>query len=239
MAYARAQASIELISILSVSLLVLGIILATSQSAFEDMQISLSAKMSENSLRMLARNAKNAYESGAGSMQKTNLHIPSTVVPEQSYLADNLINLRLEHKYGIKDIPQPFDVPVRGNISFEPGDYEVYAVSHNGYVYLTYDPSITTDAVIVYLNAEKGKTSSKTIKVRNPGYSESVIKVSIDNPSNVNIDPSWTSAVIEGGEYKELDVSVYSDSSADIKAFMHLMSNSGENETIILNIRVS
>lgn len=235
----KGQASIELISILSVSLLVLAIIMATSRTAFEDMQLSLSAKMSENSLRMLAHNANHVYSNGAGSVLKTNVHIPNTVVPEQSYLSDNLINLRLEHKYGVKDIPQPFDVPVHGNLTFEPGDYEIYAVSHNGYVFLTYNPSLATDTVVMYADTQKGEALTKTVHVRNPGYENAKISVEVDNPSAVQISPQWTSAIVEPGDSKPLDIKVYSDSKAETQARIILSSDSGEYEIILLNVKVS
>ena len=114
----KGQSSIELLSILSVALLVLGIIMATSRSAYEDMQISLDSDMVESSLLALAHNTELAYNSGPGTVLKTSMHIPSTVERDGCYIANGIINVQLLHKYGVKDIPQTLSVPVKTDFSF-------------------------------------------------------------------------------------------------------------------------
>lgn len=219
----RGQASIELISVLSVALLVLGIIIAASRASFEDMQSSLDTQMAEHSLRELAMISEKVYNSGPGSMQKTVLHIPTSVVSEESSLSDNLINIRISHKYGIKDIPQPLPVPARSDLTFLPGDYEVYIVAHSGYVFITENPSILLSETLLYI--PQGK--EYTIKVKNPGAKDTVI-TALPDPG---ITLSWTSKPLNAGGEAELTLSAIS--SGTVK----LTSSSGEYETITMKVQ--
>ena len=140
----RGQASVELLSILAIGLVVLGIILASSKSAFEDSITSYNSKILENDLSYLSTASSDIfYNSQPGSYTRSKLHIPNTVIPENSSFSakDNLVVFTLEQKYGIKEIPQPFEVPVEWKIPFQPGDYEVYIVNRRGHVEITQDPS--------------------------------------------------------------------------------------------------
>ncbi|MEM3364187.1 MAG: hypothetical protein QXS93_01620 [Candidatus Micrarchaeia archaeon] len=223
MAYShKGQASIELISILAVALLVLGVLVAASRSSFEDMQATLDSKLTERSLRELAQLARQAYEGGPGSVQKSVIHIPTTVVPEESYISNNIINIRTEQKYGARDIPQLFDVPVSGNLSFVPGDYEVYVVSHSGYVFITDSPSLAVSRVLVYTNP--GEEVSITVK--NPGQKETTITAS---PST-GITLSWQSQKIAAGSEAQLTITATSSGKVILR------SPSGERETITVEV---
>ncbi len=220
--YKKGQASIELISILAVALLVLGILIATSRSAFEDMQTSLDSQLAERSLSELSSLAKLAYESGPGSLQRTTLHVPNTIVQNESYISSTLINMQVEHKYGVKDIPQPFEVPLRGDLTFEPGDYDVYAASHTGYVFITENPSLLTTETLIYLqpNAER------TITIKNPGQKETIITALPD--SGITLD--WSSQKIDAGKDAQLKITAASSGT------VRLTSTSGESETITVKV---
>ncbi|MCX8199860.1 MAG: hypothetical protein N3G76_00105 [Candidatus Micrarchaeota archaeon] len=219
----QGQASIELISILAVALLVLGILMATSRSAFEDMQASLDSQLTERSLRELAGLAKLAYDGGPGSTQKSVLHVPSTVVQNESYISGRIINIRLEQKYGVKDVPQVFQFPISGDLSFAPGDYEVYAVSHTGYVFITENPSLAVSRTLIY--ARPGEEVS--VKVRNPGSKSTVITT---KPTG-GIGLSWQSQEIAAGAEAELKIIPLSSGK------VQLTSSSGERETISVEVR--
>lgn len=220
----RGQAAIELITILSVALLVLGILIATSRSAFEDMQASLDSQLAGRSLAQLASVAKHAYESGPGSMQKTTLHVPGTIVENESYISGRLINMRLEQKYGVKDVPQLFDMPIRGDLAFFPGDYDVYAVSHSGYVYITENPSLLSSETIIYIQPG----AARTITIRNPGQEDTTITATASGSS---ITLSWSSQKIGAGKEAQLDISATSSGTVE------LMSTSGESETIAVKVQ--
>ncbi len=140
----RGQASVELLSILAIGLVVLGVILASSKNAFEDSITSYNSKILENDLLYISTTSTNLYHnSQPGSYTRSKLHIPNTVIPENSSFSeeDNLILYTLEQKYGVKELPQPFEVPIKWKVPFQPGDYEVYLINRGGYVEVTLDPS--------------------------------------------------------------------------------------------------
>ncbi|MGB9635488.1 MAG: hypothetical protein ACP5H8_00140 [Candidatus Micrarchaeia archaeon] len=239
MRFYRGQSSIELISILSVALLVLGVLLVTSRSAFEDMQNALASKMTENSLTQLSMNAKMAYSGGPGSILRTTLHIPDTVISNESYAYDGIVNIRLEHKYGVKDIPQKFDIPITSNLNFRPGDYDVYSISHNGYVFLTENPSLSVDRVIIYFDQKVGDASEKEVAVMNPGFSESHIKVEMDDKlRQAGLAVDWTLRSIGPGKSTPLKLSFSSNQPILTSGNITLKSDSGEYEKITVRINV-
>ncbi|GEM_PF-5654900 len=235
----NAQASIELITILAVSLLVLGIIMAVSRSTFEDMQTSLDAQLAEKSMRTLAGDAELAYRNGPGTIIKSTLHIPATIVADGSYFDDGILNLHMEHKYGARDLPQPFTVPVEGRIPFVPGDYEIYCVSHAGYVYITESPSLFPTTHILYMNEGAGEQRQIQVLIKNPGPEKSMVSASLDpEPTDFDLKLSWASATIEPGAEKALLITSYSEKPLDYEGHIKLVSTTGEHDRVLVRVKV-
>ncbi len=199
----RGQASVELLTILAIGLVVLAVIIATSKSAFEDAMTSYSSGVLSNDLSYISKLATDLYYRGQpGSYSVFLLHVPNTVLPENSSFEDNLVVYVLEQKYGLKEVPQPFEVPVEWMVPFTPGDHEVYIISEVGRIRIVESPS--------FIIQNYGPNS---IMVYNPTYDTRVVslysngsfvsKYVLDPRSTVSINVSGDRLVSDDG-YSEL-----------------------------------
>jgi len=214
---------------------VLGAILAAAKSAHEDMQISLESKMLESGLSSLGKNAELAYRSGPGTILSSRLSIPYTAVEDGSYIGDGIINVRLEHKYGVRDVPYKLSVPVEGDLSFLPGDYEVFAVSHRNYVFITSTPTLVASDNIIYLKGRPGEEKRASVGIRNPGDTGTTYRAVLDPlPDDAGVTLEWHSKNVNGGGSTELGIRA--EPGTSYSGDILVTSSTGEYERIRLEI---
>jgi len=124
-----AQASVELLMILSVIVVVFGITYAIAQREYQSSQVNLDTAKARNALRTMRDTGTYVYSQGEGASSRILVSVPGRI--ESSEVSGNYLRYRMDLSGSIQDIVEAGDFCMGGSIPSTPGSRWV-TVESNG-----------------------------------------------------------------------------------------------------------
>ncbi len=131
----KGQTTIELLLVLSVSIVALTIIYSLYSEQVFSASMGRDVFTAKSAVQKIVNGANTAYFSGAGSEIKVEIEIPSTALLDDSGIVGRTIYLKLSNDSEIIGIS---DVNIEGSFKSLPGKYVVYLFYDGNVVQLTY-----------------------------------------------------------------------------------------------------
>ena len=172
----KAQASVELLIILAVSMIAIGLILALSNNEIANINLIKANSDAQNTVNKIAGTAENVYVSGVGTSKQIFVSIPSGADETKTSVGNQTIRLNVNGT----DLIAETKVEVTGSIPTTEGGHWIWITAYQGYV-LIGDVQVETDKGSVYSTIAQDSTAIEQL---------SVINNTSDN-ATINISVSW------------------------------------------------
>ena len=209
----RAQATIELLMILAVSVVALGIIYLLYMDQVTSGALLRDASSARNTVQEIANSANSLYFSGVGSQAKILVDVPGRVSVMDSNISGKAILLKMKNG---SDIVALTDVNVVGKWKPDSGRYYMYLYFDGNVVrisYLAFELSKESIAV----SGTQGSIKSDYFTIRN--NSDSNIEFWITNnfshaPAvSLNLSAGYNHFILTSKEIKRIDMNFVLDAS--------------------------
>jgi hypothetical protein len=156
----NAQASIEFLIILAISLVVITAIALTAQQQITVVQQQQGVADTQNALLDISSAAKEVYAEGAGSMEQVYVQLPSDYSPNSSYISNDLIVMSA----GGSNYADMEDFNMHGSLPTTPGGSWVWVVSEGSQVRIgSALMQISPDTLFLSMNANDQANASFTL----------------------------------------------------------------------------
>lgn len=207
MQVARAQASVELISILGISLIVILVFSVLSSDFLSDIGVNRNYADAKDTVQKLASAADSVYAQGEGASMTVLVKIPANadLAVNISYIgkpnsssagvASNQISLRLENT----DVLAVTKETVTGSFPRVPGTYYMRVVSKGSYVAIG-THYLDADKSSIYQSMAPSEARSETVNFKAVGNESVTVIITKDwGYTNVALDLSTSSFSLAAG----------------------------------------
>jgi len=206
----KAQASVELLVILAVSMVLIGLVLFTSNNEMTGINSNKANSDAKNTVEKIAKTSEAVFDSGPGTKKQIYISIPSGVDPTKTSITDNTVRINVNGT----DIIAESKVELTGSIPTEKGNYWVWITSHQGYVSIG-GIAVETDKGSIYSTIAQETTAIENIKVINNTAENADVGVSYTwVNTEVSMQLSSNSFVVPAGSVSGIDLNFTSGSSA-------------------------
>jgi len=204
----RAQSSVELIIILSITLVVFLYIVQYSSGAASYADSSLKMLKAKTSVRDLALEADRLYSQGHGARSRVTIYLPGNV--NSTTLSEHAIVVRLDVGAGFTDVVGTSKAPLCGHISPESGSSVVDLRYIGGCVHIG---SVLTDIspAALYFDLGFNESNSSVFSVFNLADYGTFINISFSKgsiPPTVSVSINATDANLTAGGSANFTVNV-------------------------------
>ena len=239
----RAQASVELMVILAVSMLALLVVYSLTTTQTLQIQAQQRVQAAQTAADSIALAANDVFFQGTGAKKRIFIILPDDVNASASLISGKEVNYRI----GRTDVFSVADANIVGNIPATPGGHYLTLVAHEDYVSIG-DTSITASKNSVYLAMSQDSNASTTLTLTNNASTENALVALLktwNNPA-VTFSLSTTSFTLTPGASQTVDFNFASSSSAtgnyagSVKINVDFnVSTADENITLPVNVDVT
>jgi hypothetical protein len=228
--FSRGQTTIELLVLLSVSLIALSLVYSLYFSQTSLIQNSQDATTAKSTVQKLVDAANTTYLSGKGSEIQVLAEIPQSVDLENSEIVGQSIIFKLKNG---TDVIGTADVNLVGTLKSSPGKYLFYLRYDGDVVRLEYR-DFEFNKQSIFASVIQGGDLTQSFTIRN--NSESSMNFFIDNNFShslvtLNIDPADIHFSLNRGEIHTIDFNFETDGSA-YGNYAGLISVTGEHNDV-------
>lgn len=206
----KAQASVELLIILAVSIVAIGLILALSNNEIINVNSIKANSDAQNTVNKIAGAAEDVYVSGTGTSKQIFISIPSGVDETKTSVGNKTIRLNVNGT----DLIAETKVEVTGSIPTETGGHWIWITSYSGYV-LIGDVRVETDKGSIYSTIAQDSTAIEHISIINNTSDNATVNVNVNwsNPE-VTLSLSENSFVVPSASSYGINLTFTSSASA-------------------------
>lgn len=179
----RGQASVELLIILSVSLVALAAIVSFAYQEMDNAKTAENISKTQLALNSVADASEQVWSEGVGSQRLVQIDLPEGIAGERVFIDDHLLNIGVHTPNGVTDVNAYSKALLQGTLPNESGVRFVYVQAAEGFVFIGSRQLSITPATIV-LQAPAGGSDSKQLLFRN----------TLDEEAEVQLTLDWTSA---------------------------------------------
>ncbi|MFH1695075.1 MAG: hypothetical protein ABH850_01430 [Candidatus Micrarchaeota archaeon] len=206
----KGQASVELLVILAVSMVLIGLVLFTSNNEMTGINSNKANSDAKNTVEKIAKTAEDVFDSGPGTKKQIYISIPSGVDETKTSIANNTVRININGT----DIIAESKVELTGSIPTEKGSYWIWITSHQGYVSIG-DIAVETDKESVYSTIAQETNAIENIKVINNTTQDADVDASYTwGNAEVSMQLSDNSFVVLADSNSGIDLNFISSSSA-------------------------
>ncbi|HLC47889.1 MAG TPA: hypothetical protein VJI13_02345 [Candidatus Norongarragalinales archaeon] len=176
----KGQSSLELLIILAVGLIVLGLVISSSQQRLNTSQQALAFSQARSSANALAQAADAVYFEGEGSKREVLFTIPVGAIG--TFLSQHSIAIRVATENGQSDASASTQSEMCANSALPsaPGTYTITVESLEGCVALGTGGSLTVSRTLISESAHPGDSFLRTVKYSNLGASPIQVDLELD-----------------------------------------------------------
>ncbi|MEK6954032.1 MAG: hypothetical protein AABX01_03425 [Candidatus Micrarchaeota archaeon] len=176
----KGQSSLELLIILAIGLVVLGLVISTSQQRIASSSQALSFSQAKSSVSLLAQAADAVYLEGAGARREVKFVIPDGVL--STSIAQHSISMKVASQNGGSDAAANTRALLCGNsfLPTAPGTYYIVVEGLDGCVALGANSKLIVSSTLISESAASGQSFVRTLKYSNLGNSPIQVDLSLD-----------------------------------------------------------
>ncbi|MBU2100132.1 hypothetical protein KKG83_05800 [Candidatus Micrarchaeota archaeon] len=206
----KAQASVELLIILAVSMIALGLIFAASNNEITGINSAKANSDAKNTVEKIAGTAKEVYVSGQGTKKQIFILIPSGVDESKSSVSDKTIRLNVNGT----DLIAETTVEVTGSIPTTAGGHWIWITAYPGYVFIG-DIEVETNKGSIYSTITQETSAIENIKVINNTTGNATVNVSVGwSATEVSLSLSENGFIVPADSSYGIDLNFTSSSTA-------------------------
>ncbi len=206
----KAQASVELLIILAVSMIAIGLIIALSNNEISSINLSKANSDARFTAEKIAKTAEEVYVSGPGTKKQIFVSIPSGIDENKTSVSNKTIRLNVNGT----DIIAETKVEVTGNIPTSPGGHWIWITAFEGYVVIG-SIQIETDKGSIYSTIAQETSTIEQIKVINNTAGNANVQVSFTwNETEISMQSSNSSFNVPADSNSGIDLNFTSTSNA-------------------------
>jgi hypothetical protein len=176
----RAQASVEFLIILAISLVVITVIALMAQQQITTIQQQKATSDTQNSLMDLDSAAREVYAEGAGSTEQVYVELPSDYQPNRSYVGNNSIVIYA----GDSAYADTEDFNLSGSLPAASGGTWVWVMSEGSQVRIIGAAMIQLNPTSIYVQMNANSTANASFTLTNIWT----------NAINVSTTTTWSSS---------------------------------------------
>jgi len=196
----KAQASVELLVILSVLLIVFSTVSFVAQEQYQESQMNLDAVKAKNALRTMLSAASDVYSQGEGATSRVYVDIPGRI--ESAEVGQRFLKYRMDLAGRIQDVMEPSDMCLTGYIPGEAGGQWVQVESRGGCVMFG-ESLIKVSAGRLNYRLYAGDTQEQTIRFTNYDTKQANLSLTVTgtdmlvlSAENITVEPGETLSVV-------------------------------------------
>jgi len=206
----KAQASVELLVILAVSMIAISLIIFTSNNEITSINSAKANSEAQNTVNKIAGTAEEVFISGPGTTKQIFVSIPSGVDETKTGISDKTVRLNVNGT----DLIAESKIELTGSIPTEEGSYWIWITAYPGYVVVG-DIKIETDKGSIYSTIAQDSTAIENIVLTNNTTANAQVNSSIFwSASEVSLEASDVFFVVPSGTEYGIDLNFTSGSSA-------------------------
>ncbi len=206
----KAQASVELLVILAISMIAIGLILALSNNEITSVNSIKANSQAQNTVNKIAGTAEEVYISGTGTTKQIFISIPSGVNENKTLIENKTIRLNVNGT----DLIAETGVEITGSIPTKEGSYWIWITAKEGYVVIG-DIQIETDKGSIYSALAQNTNLIETITVINNTKGNAQVNVNVNwNETEVNLNTEETFFSVPADSNYSIDLNFTSNKNA-------------------------
>lgn len=225
----KAQSAIELMIVLAVGMVVLGIVIYSSQNNLAASSQSLAFSIAKSSSAQITAAADLVYFEGVGARRLVQFIIPEGAIAV--IVSANSVNIRMQNSQGVSDAQANTRSPIcpNSNLPSTPGTYTIVVESQDGCVLVGNSGSLQASTTLLTINAHSNSTVFRQINYTNIGTSAILVNLNLTFESNDAIvslvNPSDAIFSLSPGQIKTIDINFTLESIALGSYFGSIMAN--------------
>ncbi|MFH1447762.1 MAG: hypothetical protein ABIG39_02770 [Candidatus Micrarchaeota archaeon] len=137
----KAQASVELLIILAITMTFLGAIIMSGTKQLQHGQTMLRLTQARAAVNDISHAADIVYKEGDGSVRKVRITIPDGVAPERVFVDGRFVNIGVYVEGGDSDVNAMSIAELNGALPAQPGTYWIFVAAMEGCVVVGADIS--------------------------------------------------------------------------------------------------
>ncbi|MFH1895475.1 MAG: hypothetical protein ABIJ74_02755 [archaeon] len=206
----KAQASVELLVILAVSMVAIGLILVTSNNEITGINSAKANSDAQNTVNKIARTAEEVFVSGPGTTKQIFVVIPSGVDETKTSVSDKTVRINVNGT----DLIAESKTELSGSIPTEPGGHWVWITAFEGYVVIG-DIKIESNKGSIYSAIAQDSNSTESISLKNNTSADANVTISFTwNSVEVSMNLSSNFFVVASGSSYSIDINFSSSQTA-------------------------
>jgi len=235
----KGQTSIELISILAVSIVILAAIFSFSNQSINDLNKEKIIESARTSVNKLKEAVNDVYYQGAGAQKKVSFVVPEGVDAASSGIRNNSFVLSALGN----DVYAKPDISISGSLPTKSGSYELWVTAYDSYVAIG-QQNISVDKTSIYATVMQGNAGVQDIAITNNGTGTANLIISESWPhTDVDINESIQSFSLNAQQSQIVTIGYSAAQSAagNYAGTIRIdasMPNGDENISLPINIEV-
>lgn len=206
----KAQASVELLIILAVSMIAIGLILILSNNEITNINAVKANSEAQNTVNKIAGAAEEVFISGVGTKKQIFVSIPSGVDETKTSVGNKTIRLNVNGT----DLIAETQVEVTGSIPTTVGGHWIWITSYPGYVVIG-GVQVETDKGSVYSTIAQDASVIESITVINNTLGNAQVNVSVNwTETEVTLSVSDNAFIVASGSNYSIDLNFTSSANA-------------------------
>lgn len=203
----RAQASLEFLILLAISITIITVIVLLAQEQMGTVQMQKQASDARNSLLDISAAAKEVYAQGEGSKKQVYIQLPSGYGPNESFVANRSIRIRADGT----DYVSLENFDVHGSLPGTPGGHWVWVISEGNRVTIGL-AMLELNRNYIYVMMDRNSTAAASFSVKNIwGENISVATVTIWTTPDVALGGVPSAFQIDSGAANLISLEFTSD----------------------------
>ncbi len=235
-----AQASVEIMIILAVSLVILLFVFSLSNQSITDFGKQKLVDEARVSVKKLANAANDVYRQGIGAKKKVFFSVPTNVDENKSGIEANSFVLNVLNS----DVYAKPETCLTGSIPTSYGGHWVWLTARENCVYVGTE-LITTNKSSIYVTLNQSDSQDANIIITNEGDENAIVFLTLNwTHSDVNVDLNITQFDLNANESREVTLTFTSNSTATgnysglLNIGGHFDSGNDENISVPLNVEI-
>src|SRR3989344_9290963 len=235
----KGQTSIELISILAVSIVILAAIFSFSSQSVNELNREKIIESARTSVNKLKEAVNDVYYQGAGAQKKVLFVVPEGVDAASSGIRNNSFVLSALGN----DVYAKPDISISGSLPTKSGSYELWVTAYDSYVAIG-QQNISVDKTSIYATVMQGNAGVQDIAITNNGTGTANLIISESWPhTDVDINESIQSFSLNAQQSQIVTIGYSAAQSAagNYAGTIRIdasMPNGDENISLPINIEV-
>ncbi len=208
----RGQSALELLVILAVGLIVLGLVISTSQERLSSSQQALAFSIAKSSVNELAKAADSVYYEGVGARREVQFKLPEGTLA--TAITANSINIKVAAQTGSSDAVAntQANICINSQLPSKPGEYSIAVESLDNCIAIGALSNLTVSTTLISASAYPPITIIRSLNYSNLGDDPILVNLNLTfDSTDVVVDyvnPADQTFILNGGETKEVKLSI-------------------------------